>query len=57
MNELLRSLKHGLEHCSMEVHMKYSETGFRALYKQFCTFPVTETVRKVIVQKMKTRIE
>ncbi len=37
--------------------MKYSETGFRALYKQFCTFPVTETVRKVIVQKMKTRIE
>ena len=48
MNELLRSLKHGLEHCSMEVHMKYSETGFRALYKQFCTFPVTETVRKVI---------
>ena len=28
--------------------MKYQETGFRAIYKQFCTFPVTDIVKKVI---------
>ena len=28
--------------------MKYSETGFRALYKQFCTFPITKTIKRII---------
>lgn len=28
--------------------MKYQETGFRALYKQFCTFPLTKTIRNLI---------
>ena len=28
--------------------MKYSETGFRALYKQFCAFPITKSIKRII---------
>lgn len=28
--------------------MKYQKTGFRDIYKQFCVFPITDTVKKVI---------
>ena len=28
--------------------MKYSETGFRTLYKQFCTFPITKSIQRII---------
>ena len=28
--------------------MKYNEVGFRAIYKQFCAFPLTDTIKGVI---------
>lgn len=27
--------------------MKYSETGFRAIYKQFCAFPLSDSILSV----------